>query len=279
MAETKTYHWKELPSLNREYIESSSSLLSTIDIKDCDLSSILPFFDEDLLNSNFIEEYQFFTISISAKNLIDTLLENYKIYNLNLSFYLLSALSQKEYINYYGLNPDMKKQIFEDFQNERKDLIKLLDILYIKLSQGNDVIKSVSFKTKKTIILSNFYVVNDVLDGLIKYYDLNLKNFEKRKQKLIDDTNNIKLELLDEYKKWLLIKGLYNYISKDKITSKNTLNKHIRFIGSFMHISQIPVNKTHFEVNLTNDLKAIISADEIKYLNGFLNRTKAFFVK
>ena len=150
MAETNTYHWKEL-LLNGEYVEASIGVSIPIDIKDCDLSSILPFFDEDLPNSNFIEESQFFTISISAKNLIDTLLENNKIYGLNSSFYLLSTIFQREYIHHYGLSPDMEKQIFEDFQNERKDLIKLLDILYIKLSQGNDVIKSVSFKIKKAI--------------------------------------------------------------------------------------------------------------------------------
>ena len=278
MAETNTYYWKELLSLNKEYIKASSGISSAIDIKDCDLSSILLFFDEDLLNSNFIEEYQFFTISTSAKNLIDILLENHQIYDVNSSFYLLSAIFQKEYINYYELLPNMAKPLHKDFQNERKDLGTLLDILYLKLSQGNNVVKSVSIKTKKTITINNFFVVNDVLDALIKYYDLNLKNFEKRKQKLIEDTNSVKLELFDEYQKWLFIKGLYNYISKNKDSTSKTLNEHIRFVGSFILISQIPINKTHFEVPILNDIKTIISIEEIKYLNGFLNRPKAFFV-
>jgi len=278
MTKINTYHWKEL-SLSKEYIEATSAIYSEIEVKDCDLSSILPFFASAFLNRDFLEQYQSFTISISAKNLIDTLLENYKIRNVNSSFYLLSMIIQKEYINYYELHPNMAKPLHKDFQNERKDLEALLDILYIKLSQGSDAVKSVSIKTKKAITINNFFVVNDVLDALIKYYRLNLKNFEKRKQKLIEDTNSIKLELLDEYQKWLIIKGLHDYISKNKTMFGSILNEHIRFVGSFIQISQIPVNKSHFEVSITNGIDSIMSNNEIKYLNGFLKRQKSFFVK
>jgi hypothetical protein len=278
MAEINTYYWKELPSLNREYIEANSGITSTIEIKDCVLTSIRPFFDDDRFISHFIENYQFFTISNSAKKLIDNLLVNYKIDIANSSFYLLSAIFQEKYISYYESPPNMAKPLYKDYQNERKDLEILLDILYIKLSQGsNNVIKSISFKTEKSITINNFFIVDEVLDTLIKSYDLKLENFEKRKQTLINKTNNIKLELFDEHQKWLLIKGLYNYISKDETTNK-LLNKYIRFVGSFIHISQIPINKTHFEV-ISNEINTIISEEEIKYLNIFLKRPKSFFVK
>ncbi len=279
MAEINTYYWKELPSLNGEYIKASSGITSTIDIKDCDLNSIVPFFDEDKFIFHFIENYQFFTISNSAKKLIDNLLVNYKIDVANSSFYLLSAIFQEKYISYYESPPNMAKPLYKDYQNERKDLETLLDILYIKLSQGsNNAIKSISFKTEKSIIINNFFVMDEVLDTLIMSYELTLGNFEKRKQTLINKTNNIKLEMFDEYQKWLLIKGLYNYISKGKMATNKILNTHIRFVGSFIHISQIPIIKTHFEVN-SNEINTIISEEEIKYLNIFLKRGKSFFVK
>jgi hypothetical protein len=277
MVETNTYSWKELPSINGEYIVASSGVTSKIDIKDCDLTSIVPFFDEDKFIFNFIGNHQFFTISNSAKKLIDNLLVNYKIDNANFSFYLLSAIFQEKYISYYESRPNMAKPLYEDYQNERKDLELLLDILYIKLSKGsNNSIKSISFKTEKPNTINNFFVVDEVLDALIMSYGLTLENFEKRKQTLINKTNDIKLNLSDEYQKWLLSKGLCNYISKGEINTNNNIpNKYSRFVGSFLHISQIPINKTNFEVN-PND---IISVEDIKYLNGFLKRGKSFFVK
>jgi hypothetical protein len=276
MVEKNTYHWKEL-QLKGKY--TSIDTYSTIDIKDCDLTTITSFFDEDKLIYNFQKVYQFFTISNSARKLIDNLLAKYKIDNSNSSFYLLSAIFQEKYIPYITSPPNISKPLYKDYQNERQDLEALLDILFIKLSQGsNNTIKSISFKTDKPITITNFFVVDEVLDTLIASYDLTLENFEARKQKLINSTNNVKLELFDEYFKWLFIKGLYDYISKDKTSTNKILNMHIRFVGSFIHISQIPINKSHFEVN-SNDINTIISEEEIKYLNGFLKRPKSFFVK
>ncbi len=277
MDEIKTYHWKEL-TLNGKYIDAASTIILPRDINDNALSSIIPFFKDAFLTPTFLEEYHFFTISSSAKNLIDTLLEDNKIYNLNSAFYLLSAIFQKEYINYYEHPPIMGKLLYKDYENIRNDLEKLLDILYIKLTKDNSAIKSVSFKIKKLITLNNFFIVSDILDALIIHYDLDLENFEKRKLELIEETNNIKLELIDEYQKWLLIKSLYDYISKEKPTVK-VLSEDIRFVGTFMHISQIPINKTHFEVSLKDGVNTIMSENEIKYLRTFLTRPKSFFLK
>ncbi|HLF52577.1 hypothetical protein [Flavobacterium sp.] len=276
MDETKTYYWKEL-TLNGKYTETTSALSLPIYIKDCNLSFILPYFIETSHIKYFINKYESLLICNISKKLIDSLLEEYKIYNLNLEFYLLSAICQDTYILYF--ESEEKKMLYPDYQNERKDLIKILDLLYVKLNLGNEAIKSISFKTKKkAVTINNFFVLTDILDALIIYYGLNLKNFEERKQELIKDTNNIKLKLLDEYQKWLLIKSLYNYISKNNLSTP-ILNDDLRFIGYFMHISQIPINKTHFEISLTNDINTIISGDEIKYLNLFLTRPKSFFVK
>lgn len=279
MRDSNTYFWKEL-TLDKKFIEVETNVSSLIETTNSNLSFISAFFNESQFLNQFLTNHQFFTISNFAKKLIDSLLIKHKIHNLNSEFYLLSAIFQKEYIDSYQTPPDMGKRIFEDFQNERKDLEELLNVLHDKLKKGNGILNSISFKTKgNTITINNFFIVKDVFDILITKYDLSIENFEERRIELIGETNNHKLGLFDEYQKWIFVKGLYNYISKDRMKNETLLNEDTRFVGSFMHIAQIPINKTQFEIIKIDDVNTLISINEIKYLHSFLTRPKSFFIK
>jgi hypothetical protein len=114
---------------------------------------------------------------------------------------------------------------------------------------------------------------------LAESYNLTLENFDSRKQELLKNTNNIKFELLDEFYKYYFSISLYKYISKSKKITSNLSNKYLKYVIQLLHISQIPIIKTHFEVPSTEVLNELYTPDEIKYLSGFIKRPKSFFIE
>ncbi len=283
MEKSKDYKWKTL-NLNKQYIlqnDLESFLFQTENLKS-------PFFltfldtiehknDYDLFKS-FKNNYSTIQIPLSTKELIDKLLFENNIKNLNIEFYLLACVFQDKYVfSLEDLN-ELNQPLVKDFQNESKDLKILLDVINDTLKNGVKSISSISFKSKKTKTISNFFIVHDLLNLIIEGYGISLDNFEKRKTEMLENTNNLKFEFRDEYWKYIFAIGLYLFISQDK-TIINTKNKNIKFVGQFLHIAQIPVNKANFEISNSNNLQDILTPDDIKYLTLFIKRPKSFFIK
>ena len=121
--------------------------------------------------------------------------------------------------------------------------------------------------------------MNDLLGIIIEGYGITPENFEKRKTELLKNTSSFFFEKRDEFWKFVFAKGLYDFISQGRSFDDNIKNEHIRFVGQFLHIAQIPVNKANFEISNSNNLKDLLAPNEIKYLNIFIKRSKSFFIK
>lgn len=283
MKELKDYIWKTL-NINKQYLPENDSKLSSFQTANLKSSFFYAFLDiiqhKNTYNlfEAFEKNYANIQIPLSTVKLIDNLLLENRIENLNKEFYLLACVFQDQYVlSLEDLN-DLRQPLVKEFQDESKDLKILLDIIHDTLKNGVKSISSISFKSKKTKTISNFFIVHDLLNLIIESYGISLDNFEKRKTEILENTNNLKFELRDEYWKYVFAIGLYTFISQNKIVN-GTTNKDIKFVGQFLHIAQIPVNKANFEISNSNNLKDLLTSDDIKYLNIFINRPKSFFVK
>lgn len=283
MEESKDYKWKTL-NLNKQYLPQND--LEFFSIQTTNLkSSFFHTFLDIIKHKNtynlfkaFKDNYANVQIPLSTLKLIDNLLLENHIENLNKEFYLLACVFQDKYIlSLENLN-ELRQPLVKEFQDESKDLKILLDVIHDALKNGVKSISSISFKSKKTKTISNFFIVHDLLNLIIDGYGISLDNFEKRKTEILENTNNLKFEFQDEYWKYIFAKGLYVFISQNIIVS-GTTNKHIKFVGQFLHIAQIPVNKANFEISNSNNLKDLLAPNEIKYLNIFIKRSKSFFIK
>ena len=283
MEKSIDYKWKTL-NLNKQYILQNDLESFSFQTENLKSSFFLTFLDtiehknEYNLFKSFKNNYSTIQIPLSTKELIDKILFENNIKNLNIEFYLLACVFQDKYVfSLEDLN-ELSQPLVKDFQNESKDLKILLDIINDTLKNGVKSINSISFKSKKTKTISNFFIVHDLLHLIIEGYGISLDNFEKRKTEILENTNNLKFDCRDEYWKYLFAKGLYLFISQDRNISVTT-NKNIKFVGQFLHVTQIPVNKVNFEIPNSNNLKDILTPDDVKYLSLFIKRSKSFFIK
>jgi hypothetical protein len=281
MDESKEYKWKTLGDTKKYFTISDvdSTLFNTTNLNSPPLLlflKIISNYDLDNTFKRFKENYEAIRVPTKTKKLIDDLLVANKLDNVNIEFYLIACIFQKLYISCVERKNELSKPLVRDFQDRSIDLKILLDVIHDKLND-NAILSSISFKGKKTRTISNFFVVNDLLEIIIEGYGITPENFEKRKTELLKNTSSFLFEKRDEFWKFVFAKGLYDFISQGRSVSDKMKNEHIRFVGQFLHIAQIPVKKTNFEISDTNELEEILSLEEIKYLNLFIKRQKSFF--
>lgn len=281
MDKSKEYKWKTLAD-KKKYLTVSTVNSTLFGVESLNSSSILPFlkiirnYEVDNIFEKFIENYEEIRIPTKTKSLIDDLLATNGINDLNVDFYLIACILQEKYISCFERKNELNQPLVRDFQDRSTDLNVLLDVIYDKLIH-KPLVTSISFKGKTTRTISNFFVVNDLLGIIIEAYGITLENFDQRKKELLKNTNSFLFEKRDEFWKFIFAKGLYDFLSPVKSIGDKVKNEHIRFVGQFLHIAQIPVNKTSFEISDTNELEEILSLEEIKYLNLFIKRPKSFF--
>jgi hypothetical protein len=283
MDEPKEYNWKTL-NLQKQYLSIKDVVSISFQTSNLKSSFFTPFLDTFEISKTpnifdpFLKDYNAIRIPLKTKKLLDDLLLKNNIGNFNNEFYFLSCIFQEVYVRSIEKSNDLRMPLVTDFQDESKDLNKLLNIIHDKLKNGNTAISAISFKSRETKTINNFFIIKDILNLIINGYGINLDNFEERKLQLLENTNNIKFDLRDELWKYNFSKALYDFISKRDVTTDKILNKHIRFVGQFLCISQIPVIKTSFEVSNTKDLDSILEQSDIKYLSKFIFRPKSFFL-
>ena len=283
MDESKEYKWETL-SGKKKYFAVSDDNSVLFKRSDLNPSALHPFlniissYDLDNIFERFEKNYEEIRIATKTKKLIDDLLVANSVDNLNIEFYFIACVLQEKYISCFERKNELSQPLVRDFQDRYKDLILLLDIIYDKLN-NNKIVSSISFKGDKTRTISNFFVVNDTLRIIIEGYGITIENFEKRKNELLKNTNSFLFEKRDEFWKFVFAKGLYDFISRGRSVSDKMKNEHIRFVGQFLHIAQIPVKKSPFEILDANDLGEILSLQEIKHLRIFIKRSKSFFIK
>jgi hypothetical protein len=283
MDESKEYKWETLGE-KKKYLAVSDVNSVHFKISNLNTSALLPFlkiisnYDLDNIFEKFKENYEDIRVPTKTKKLIDDLLVANSIDNLNIEFYFIACVLQEKYISCFERKNELSQPLVRDFQDQSTDLKLLLDIIHDKLN-GNAGVSSISFKGEKTKAIGNFFVVNDLLRIIIEGYGITPENFEKRKIELLKNTPTFLFEKRDEFWKFIFAKGLYDFISQGSSFNDKMKNEHVRFVGQFLQIAQIPVNKTNFEILDANDLGEILSPQEIKHLHIFIKRPKSFFIK
>lgn len=277
MTTNNTYHWKTL-DLNKNYILVEIQNTLKFNTKDLKFNFIYSHFKNDtVFIESFTKQYDEILIGIKQVKLIDILLENFDLSEFKNEFYAISAIMQSEYLKYYNDPADFNVPLLKDFQDESKDIETLFKVLKLNLDEENKMMSSVRFDIGQEYKIKNFFVIKDILKRLSKSYGLTHENFEKIKKEELENTNHHKLKSLDEYTKWRFCCSLYSFIcsqnNKSDIASDN-----LRFVGYMLAISQIPINKSHFEIPDSDNIKDLIDTDSIKYLRLFIDRPKKFFI-
>ncbi len=278
MTTNNTYHWKNL-DLNKNYILLEVQNTIKFEIKDLKFNFINSHFKKNaFFIESFTNQYNEILIGIKQVKLINTLLKKYDLTEFKNEFYTISAVMQNEYLKYYSDPADFSVPLLSDFQNESNDLEILFDVLKLNLDEENKSMNSIRFDIGKGHKIENFFVIKNILKRLTKSYGLTLENFEKIKKEELEKTNQHKLESLDEFTKWKICYGLFSFICshKNKLRIKSD---NLRFVGYMLAISQIPINKTLFEISDSRNLEDLVDTDSIKYLNIFIHRPKKFFIK
>lgn len=214
--------------------------------------------------------YTLFSLPQNIFRLLTELLEEYELSEYLPDFTKVLAISQKLY-NQKAEHLEKSDQLSEDFLDLTKDLSELFDILkqYL-ISDNKSYIKSVYFKNKtKSYSIGNFFVVSDIYSSIVEYYGFTKENFKERKAELLDAEDISHLINDSELFKTKLIRYLFNILFDKEFNKSETL----RFIGLFLHLSQIKSNNNQ-EILIYQNLSDNLESIDIKNLNHYIVRKK-----
>ncbi len=225
-----------------------------------------------LLDNSIWEELEFnytqFSLPKNIFRLLTELLEECELSEYLFDFTKVLAISQKLY---YQKAEHLEKsdKLSEDFLNLTKDLSELFEGLkQFLFSDNKSYLKSVYFKNKtNSYSIGNFFVISDIYSSIIDYYGFTQENFEERKAELLDAEDVSHLINDSELFKTKLIKYLFNVLLDKEFKKSQAL----RFIGVFLHLSQIQSNNNQellIYQNLSDNLKSI----DLKNLNHYIVR-------
>jgi len=267
----KTYRWQIVE--DKKYKQEDLHSLVSFHFTECNVDFLKTFIaPEDY--AGFKNQYTGFTISNPSKSRIDSLITEFNLKVNNADFYLLSAFIQYRFINALKTaDVDLKPPLMEDFQNERKDFNILLKVLEDYLNgHGNHKLHSILLKGEKPSKISNNFVIRDMLRILSEHYGLTKENFETRSKELLNQKNPTKLKHISDAFKYKISHSLLDYISSVTNTPKKTA-KSLHFALSFLHNSQIPLNKEKFEILPPHEKTGnTYDPDELKHFRRFLNQ-------
>ncbi|PVX46159.1 hypothetical protein C8C85_1985 [Flavobacterium sp. 103] len=231
---------------------------------------------------NFHKSYKKVIIPKKIESLFISLLDKYELSKFLEEFIILSCASQKSFIDNIGTKAELKRDVLlQDFNNMKKDYAEFLNVIGIYLSsESKNKTNTISFKpdAAPTVSINNFFVLNDIYDTICKGLDITKENFLERKEELLDLKNNISVRHYSEVVKTSIVVNLYEFALK----SSKRRSDSLRFVGCFLHISQIPTNSEEIDkkidIDLFNDIDLFLKSIEIKNLAHYINikRQKRF---
>lgn len=265
----ETYFWNIFSK--KGYTELNRDLGISFQISEINFQELKPFFENDFIL--YHQNITSFTIAKSSKKLIDELIDVYNLKLNNVTLYGLSAILQKDYINYHDIPINTSSGEWDDIEYFNVELHKLFYFIEMQLKNQslasfNDITVNFGEKTE----FKSVFIFKEIFDSLIHFYKINLENFEDVKSEKLAQIANIRLDKLPEYHKLKYIQGLFKLVTSDG-SLKNITNNNLRFIGCFLLLSQIPVNSLANELTVPNNPKDIHISD-INNIRNYLNGTK-----
>jgi hypothetical protein len=273
MENENKYIWSNLKKGAYSQITSdiTSEVYNTIPFKNIVIS------DEALI-LNFYKSYTKIIIPKEIESLLKSLLSKYGLTEYFNEFIVLSCASQKSFIDNMDTKEEMKNDVLlQDFNNTKKDYTEFLKIIEMYLFSGTkNNIHTISFKpySSPTVPIKNFFVLNDIYDAICKGLGITKENFSERKEKILNLANNIPVNLYSEMVKTSIVTSLYRFILK----CGNKKSDSLRFVGCFLHISQIPTNSKEIDFFLDDDIAFLLKSIDIKNLSHYINRPKKFIL-
>ena len=241
------------------------------DKDDCIAIEIVEF---NLFNHNLEEYFKSFSskynkthFSSKKHQILEELLIQY-----SLEDKLCSMISFICSLNYtYTLFNDNKvdsPKLLDDFQNEKKDLEILLDLIEDYLGDENKKgIDSLLFKFNPTVTINNYFVIKQLLDAAIIGMEITKDNFQTRKIELLDNCSSFNYKKRGDYVLSNIIKPFHEYLTDLDSNQSNALE----FIGVILHLSDIRSNKKE-PIELFDSL-----SDNLKYID--IKNLRAIFIR
>jgi len=182
----------------------------------------------------------------------------------------LIGASQNLYLNYRN-NFTVDDLLVRHFENEKKELSQLITLLKKFHFNDRNFINKLYFKNEEhNLMLKNFFVISDVYTAVINHFGLDVQTndaFERRKQELLQNTNNLKFVKASQYAKYLIIQAFNNWLSELPVSQ----NKKSSYIGVFLNCCQIPIaENTSFL--LSPDFEENLSEISYQAIGNFLTR-------
>lgn len=254
----ETYFWKN-------YRKGSYSIINenceTIKTENIDIEFISHLYNTELdFVYNFAKKYNSFTIEKSSIKAIEYLIESFKLKFTTNQLAFFSAILQQEII-FYTENPfNTSTNQFSDVENEYKDVIQLFTLIKKRLkNQALNDFKGITFEFSNSIKIKSTFILKDILDTYINFYDIDLNNLETKKEERLSDCSNFDLDKLLEVTKLKHLHALNNFIISS--TSNLSEERKNKFIVSFTLLSQIPINQNSEEILIPANLREVSKAD------------------
>lgn len=236
----KTFKLKKYTK-DSTYTEFESELISIEILPLKEITLIL--FDESINTSKSIIQ-----LPKTSLNHLEKLLQEFNLESYINEFLTLVALTQKNYLLY---NDDLDSDLHKDFIDEKKDLIKLLDVINHSFSNKKDL-HSISFKYKsnQSKTIKNFFILDEIYKALAKYYNVSESNFTKKKNELIKLTNQFNYKKGKDYIKSKVVISIFSFFENNYPDISE--NQSLKFCGVFLHICQIPSNNSDPVIEIRN---------------------------
>lgn len=224
-----------------------------------------------LLKSSLWEEdkfnFEYFNLPSKIKNLFDDLIIEYKLLDLSEDLIKIVAITQNLYIS-NSQNIEKIDTLSDNFINLEKDLSKLFDSIEKYLfSKSKTYLKSIRFNTNKDgFTIDNFFIVSDIYEAIIDYYNFTEENFHTRKQEILNSHNTFQLKNNGKSTKTNIVRVLHDFLSERDFNQSDSL----RFIGTFLHLAQIQSNDDAFDIEIYDDIETNLKGIDIKDLRHYL---------
>jgi hypothetical protein len=264
----KTYYFKKYFS-NSEYSEYSDFSESLVNINILPIQSINHTF-LDTISQNYSSLF----IPKNSLDDLDKLLTSFNLMNYKEDFLSLITIIQSTFLLY---NEEYEGALHEDFIKEKKEFENLIKVLEIYLFGSKKELYPISFKffSKKTQIIKNFFLIDDIYKAILKYYNLDKENFQVRTQEILSEyNNNFNFKKGGDFIKSESIKILFNFL-KEKVINISD-NKALKFCGILLHICQIPSNNNKNDI-MIGDIKDTLVVIDHENLRHYINDRTKFF--
>ncbi|MFN4149909.1 MAG: hypothetical protein ACK4IX_03115 [Candidatus Sericytochromatia bacterium] len=253
----------------QKYTPNGYSQVNLQDSNSTSYSISPPNLTEELrkITSLFYKTYSQTKIPKENNKLLISLLELYGI-ETHLDSYVTigCALQYTHQINY---NNEMDS-VTEDFNTTKRDYKNFLEVLekYILLDNKKNA-QSISFKFRnKTHTISNTFILNDVYKALLNQYDINIENYQIRKEDILSKTNQIKVEKYDEKVKTDFAQLIYNNIKSPDLKQADV----VKFIGTFFTLFEVPTNNNFQRIELYENINDFKESIDLKNFSHYITR-------